>query len=52
MEDKKTKQQLFEHAQKLMEKLLDLKLTITEMLDEMDKIQIEYNNTVEEIKKS
>ena len=52
MEDKKTKQELLEYAQKLADKFADLKITVLAMLDEIDKIEIEYNKTKELIKKS
>jgi len=49
--NKKTKQELLEDAQKLTEKHAELKSVIMNMLDEMDKIELEYNKIIEEIKK-
>jgi uncharacterized coiled-coil DUF342 family protein len=53
MEDnKKTKQDLLEEAKKLAEKHAELKAVVINMLDEMDKIESEYNKIIEEIKKN
>jgi regulator of replication initiation timing len=52
MEEKKiSKQELLEQIKKLADKHADLKNTIISMLDEMDKIELEYNKIREEIKK-
>jgi molecular chaperone GrpE (heat shock protein) len=53
MEDnKKTKQDLLEETKKLAEKHAELKSVVIKMLDEMDNVELEYNKTIEEIKKS
>jgi len=52
MENKKSKQELLECAQKLADKHAELKLVIEDMLKEMDAIEMEYIKVLEEIKKS
>ncbi len=51
-DDKKNKQELLEEAKKLAEKHAELKSAVINMLDEMDKIELEYNKIIEEIKKN
>ena len=51
-ENKKTKQELLEQSQKLAEKHTEIKSVIIGMLDEMDKIEVEYNEIIEQIKKN
>lgn len=50
-ENKKNKQVLLEYVKELADKHAELKSVVINMLDEMDKIEIEYNRTIEEIKK-
>lgn len=52
MEEKKNKTELLELAKKLADKHAELKSIVTGMLDEMDKVELEYNKVIEEIKKS
>jgi Asp-tRNA(Asn)/Glu-tRNA(Gln) amidotransferase A subunit family amidase len=51
-ENKLNKQELLELAKKLADKHAELKEVVINMLDEMDKIELEYNKIVEEIKKN
>jgi len=51
-ENKKNKQELLEYVKQLAEKHTELKSVVMRMLDEMDKVELEYNKTIEEIKKS
>jgi len=51
-ENKKNKKDLLEYAQKMAEKHAELKSIVISMLDEMDKIELEYLKTIEEIKKN
>jgi len=52
MENKKTKSELLEYVKELADKHAELKSVVVGMLDEMDKIEVEYNKTIEEIKKN
>ena len=52
MEEEKTKQELLIEAQQLAEKHQELKKTILKMLDDLDKIEIEYNRIVDKIKEN
>ena len=52
MENKKNKTELLEIAKDLADKHNELKSVVISMLDEMDKIELEYNKTIEEIKKN
>jgi hypothetical protein len=49
--EKKNKQELLECAKKLAEKHAELKSVVINILDEMDKLELEYIKTIEEIKK-
>lgn len=51
-ENKKNKQELLEETKKLAEKHAELKSVVIKILDEMDKIELEYNKIIEEIKKN
>jgi len=46
-----TKQEMLDKIKILADKHLELKKTITKMLDDLDAIQLEYNNLIEKVKK-
>ena len=52
MEEKRNKTELLEIAKKLADKHAELKSVVIGMLDEMDRVELEYNKVIEEIKKS
>lgn len=49
---KKSKQELLEETKILATKHAELKSVVLDLLEEMDKIEIEYNKKIEEIKKN
>ncbi len=51
-ENKKSSQELMDICKSLAEKHAELKQTVLDMLDEMDKIELEYIRIIKEIKKN
>jgi hypothetical protein len=45
-----TKKQLLEKAKEIAQKHSDLKITIEKMLDDLDNLEIEYNEIIKKIK--
>jgi hypothetical protein len=52
MENKKSQKELIDYAAQLADKHAELKAVVTKILDEMDKIELEYLKVKEEIKNS